>query len=99
MDYGLKGKIALVTGTASQVGMGNAICLTLAKEGCVIVSADINLEGAKQTADAVKALGTKSIALKVDVTKGTDIDDMVQAAIKEMGKIDILVNNAAGNFI
>jgi len=99
MDYGLKGKVALVTGTASQVGMGKAICLTLAKEGCDIVSTDINLEGAKQTADAVKALGRKCIALQVDVTKGADVDAMVKAAQKEFGKIDILVNNAGGNMI
>jgi len=38
MDYGFQGKVALVTGSASQVGMGNAICLTLAREGCDIVS-------------------------------------------------------------
>jgi NAD(P)-dependent dehydrogenase (short-subunit alcohol dehydrogenase family) len=97
MDYGLKGKIALVTGTASQVGIGKAICLTLAKEGCDIISADINLDGAKQTADAVKALGRKAIALKVDVTKAADIEAVVKEAIKEMGQIDILVNNAGGN--
>jgi len=99
MDYELKGKVALVTGTGSQVGMGKAICLTLAKEGCDIVSTDINLEGAKQTADAVKALGCKCIALQVDVTKGADVDAMVKAALKEFGKIDILVNNAGGNMI
>ena len=99
MDYGLKSKVALVTGTASQVGIGKGICLTLAKEGCDIVSTDINLEGAKQTADAVKALGRKCIALKVDVTKGADVDAMVKAAVKEFGKIDILVNNAGGNMI
>jgi NAD(P)-dependent dehydrogenase (short-subunit alcohol dehydrogenase family) len=99
MDYVLKGKVALVTGTASQVGMGKAICLTLAKEGCDIVSTDINLEGAKQTADAVKALGRKCIALQVDVTKGADVDAMVKAALKEFGKIDVLVNNAGGNMI
>ena len=99
MDYGLKGKVALVTGTASQVGMGKAICLTLAKERCDIISTDINLEGAKQTADAVKALGRKCIALQVDVTKGADVDAMVKAAQKEFGKIDILVNNAGGNMI
>ena len=50
MDYGLKGKIAVVTGTASQVGMGNTICLTLAKEGCDIVSVDMDFEGANKTA-------------------------------------------------
>ena len=97
MDYGLKGKIALVTGTASQVGMGNAICLTLAKEGCDIISADIDFEGAKQTAAAVKALGRKAIALKADVAKSAEVDEMVKAALKEFGKIDILVNNAGLN--
>ena len=97
MDYGLQGKIALVTGTASQVGMGKAICLTLAKEGCDIVSADIDLEGAKQTAAAVKALGRKAIALKVDVAKSSEVEEMVKAALKEFGKIDILVNTAGWN--
>jgi NAD(P)-dependent dehydrogenase (short-subunit alcohol dehydrogenase family) len=94
MDYGLSGKIALVTGTASQVGMGNAICLTLAKEGCDIVSADIDLEGAKQTAAAIKALGHKAIALKVNVAKSSEVDEMVKVALKEFGKIDILVSTA-----
>jgi len=56
-----------------------------------------HLEGAKQTADAVKALGRKSVAFKVDITKGDDVDAVVKAALKEMGKIDILVNTAGGN--
>jgi len=60
MDLGLKGKVAVVTGAASQTGMGNAICLMLAKEGCDIVSADMDLEGAIKTAEAVKALGRKA---------------------------------------
>jgi len=94
MDYGLKGKIALVTGTGSQKGMGKAICLTLAREGCDIISADIDLEGAKLTATAVKALGRKAIALKVDVTNGSEVDEMAKTALKEFGKIDILVNTA-----
>jgi NAD(P)-dependent dehydrogenase (short-subunit alcohol dehydrogenase family) len=94
MDLGLKGKVALVTGTASQVGMGKAICLTLAKEGCDIISADINLDGAKQTAAAVKALGRKAISLKVDVANGAEVDAMVKAALKQFDKIDILVNTA-----
>ena len=94
MDYKLQGKVALVTGTASQVGMGKAICLTLAKEGCDIISADIDLEGAKQTAEEVKALGRNAISLKVDVAKSSEVEEMVKAALKEFGKIDILVNTA-----
>lgn len=97
MDYGLRGRTALVTGTASQVGMGKAICLTLAKEGCNIISTDIDLEGAKQTAEAISALGGKAMALKVDVTNDSDVDEKVKIALKEYGKIDILVNNAGLN--
>jgi NAD(P)-dependent dehydrogenase (short-subunit alcohol dehydrogenase family) len=97
MDYMLQDKVALVTGTASQIGMGQAICLTLAEEGCNIVSADIDLEGAKQTAAAVQALGRKAISQKVDVAENSEVEEMVKAALKEFGKIDILVNTAGSS--
>ena len=97
MDFGLKSKIALVTGTGSQIGMGRAICLTLAKEGCDIVSADINLEGAKQTAAAVRALGRKAFSQKVDVAVSSEVEELVKATLKEFGKIDILVNTAGSS--
>lgn len=94
MDYGFAGKVALITGTASQIGIGKAIALTLAKEGCDIISVDIDLEGAKQTTADVKPLGRKALALKVDVADKAEVGDMVKAALKEFGKIDILVNTA-----
>ena len=94
MDYGLEGKVALVTGTASQIGIGKAVALTLAKEGCDIVSTDIDLEGAKQTADEVMALGRQAIAVKADVSNKAEVGEMVKAALQEFGKIDILVNTA-----
>jgi NAD(P)-dependent dehydrogenase (short-subunit alcohol dehydrogenase family) len=94
MDLKLEGKIAMVTGTASQIGMGNAICKYLAKEGCDIISVDINLEGAQQTADAVKAIGKKAIALKANVADGAEVDEAVKVALNEFGRIDILVNTA-----
>jgi len=97
MDYELRGKIALVTGTASQIGMGKAICLALAKEGCDIVSVDIDLDGAMKTAEAVKALGRRAIMLKADVAKGAEVEDISKAALKEFSKIDILVNTAGLN--
>jgi NAD(P)-dependent dehydrogenase (short-subunit alcohol dehydrogenase family) len=98
MDLGLEGKVALVTGAGSQIGFGKAISLTLAKEGCDIAVNDINLEDAKKTAAAVEALGRKSIAIKADVTKRAEVQDMVKKALAEFGKIDILVNNAGGIF-
>jgi 3-oxoacyl-[acyl-carrier protein] reductase len=94
MELGLGGKVALVTGTAGQVGMGKAISLYLAKEGCDIVASDIDLEGTKQTADEVKALGRKAIALKADVVNEDEVDEMVKAALNEFGRIDILINTA-----
>ena len=94
MDLGLKDKIALVTGTGSQKGFGKTIALTLAKEGCDIISSDINLEGAEQTAAEVRALGRKAIALKADIRSRQEVDSMVKEALEEFGHIDILVNNA-----
>ena len=98
MDYGFQGRVALVTGTASQVGMGNAICLTLAKEGCDVVSADMDFDGANQTALAVRTLGREALALKVDVAKSFEVDEMTKIILKKFGRIDILVNTAGGNF-
>lgn len=94
MDLGLKGKVALVTGAGSQIGFGKGIVLTLAREGCDIIVNDIDLEGAKKTASEVKSLGRKAIAIKADVSRSTEVNDMVKAALKQFGKIDILVNNA-----
>ncbi len=94
MDLGLKDKVALVTGAGSQIGFGKAISLTLAKEGCDVIVNDINLDDAKKTAAEVEALGRKSIAIKADVTKKAEVQDMVKKALAEFGRIDILVNNA-----
>jgi NAD(P)-dependent dehydrogenase (short-subunit alcohol dehydrogenase family) len=94
MDLKLKGKVALVTGAGSQIGYGKAIALTLAGEGCDIIVADMDLEGAQKTAAEVEALGRKAKAIKVDVTNRDEVDAMVKRALEQFGKIDILVNNA-----
>ncbi|HEY54702.1 MAG TPA: SDR family oxidoreductase [Dehalococcoidia bacterium] len=94
MDLKLKDKVALVTGTASQIGYGKAIALTLAEEGCDVISADIDLEGAKKTAAEIEKLGRKAMAVKVDVSNRSDVDKMVKAVIAQFGRIDILINNA-----
>jgi len=99
MDLGLKDRVALVTGTGSQIGYGKGIALYLAKEGCDVIGCDINLEGAEQTAAEVKALGRKAIAIKTDVSNRAEVDDMVKTAIAEFGKIDILVNNAGASSV
>jgi NAD(P)-dependent dehydrogenase (short-subunit alcohol dehydrogenase family) len=94
MDLGFKGKVALITGVGSQIGFGKGIALYMAKEGCDIIAADMDLAGAEKTAGEVKALGRKVIAIKTDISKNAEVEDMVKKAIAEFGKIDILVNNA-----
>jgi NAD(P)-dependent dehydrogenase (short-subunit alcohol dehydrogenase family) len=95
MDLGFKGKAALVTGAGSQVGFGKAIALLLAKEGCDAVAVtDVNLDDVKKTAEEIKKLGVKSIAIGADITKKTEVDAMVSQVISEYEKIDILCNVA-----
>jgi NAD(P)-dependent dehydrogenase (short-subunit alcohol dehydrogenase family) len=94
MDLKLKDKVALVTGTGSQIGYGKGIALNLAREGCDIIVADVDLEGAPKTAGEIEALGRQALVVKVDVTNRTQVDDMVKRALDKFGKIDILVNNA-----
>jgi NAD(P)-dependent dehydrogenase (short-subunit alcohol dehydrogenase family) len=94
MDLKLQDRVAIVTGTGSQIGFGKGIALTLAKEGCHIVSVDVDLDGAKKTAAEVQALGRKALAFKVDITKRAEIDAAVQKILAEFGRIDILVNCA-----
>jgi NAD(P)-dependent dehydrogenase (short-subunit alcohol dehydrogenase family) len=95
MDLGFKGKVSLLTGAGSQIGFGKEIALLLAKEGCdAIAVTDINFDDAKLTAEAVKKAGSKSIALKADVTNKAEVQAMVKDVIAEYGKIDILINVA-----
>jgi 3-oxoacyl-[acyl-carrier protein] reductase len=96
MELGLKGKIALVTGAGSQIGFGKAIALQLAREGCDVIINDLDLDGAKKTAAEVEKLGRKSLAIKADVTSGTEWETMVKQVLDKFGRIDILVNNAGG---
>src|SRR4030065_167505 len=97
MDLGLKGKVALVTGAGSQIGFGHEIALLLAKEGCDAVAVtDINIDDCNKTADAVKKLGKKSIAVKADVTSQADVAALVKKVMDTYKKIDILCNVAGG---
>lgn len=89
----LKDKVALVTGAAR--GLGRDCCLKLAAEGAVVVAADINIDGVKETAAEINAGGGRAIALRVDVSDEQDTVRMVRDAIDAVGRVDILVNNAA----
>jgi 3-oxoacyl-[acyl-carrier protein] reductase len=85
----LANKVAIVTGAAS--GFGAEISRQYVAEGAKVVVADLNEEGAKAVAGQ---LGGNAIAVKCDVSKRADIDNLVAAALKAFGTIDIVVNNA-----
>ena len=95
MDLGIKGKVAIVTGTNRKGAMGEAIAMTLAKEGVNIACVDIVIEGAQEIAEEVAGLGVKSIAVKADQSEYEQVKDAVAKINAELGPADILVNNAA----
>ncbi|MBN1405754.1 MAG: 3-oxoacyl-[acyl-carrier-protein] reductase [Candidatus Omnitrophica bacterium] len=88
----LKGKVAIVTGSAQ--GIGKAIALALAREGANIAVCDVNEEGIAKARKEIETLGVKTIGLKVDVTASDQVENTVNKVLDNLGKIDILVNNA-----
>lgn len=94
MDCSLRDKVAIVTG--GKGGIGKAIALALAKAGAHVVICGRVIEDGKLTAVAneIQTLGRRSLAVRADVTKRADVDNLVRKVIEEFGHIDILVNNA-----
>ncbi len=88
----LDNKVALVTGAAR--GIGREIALTLAREGADIVANALNAPNLEILAGEVEKLGRKVLTVTADISKKADVDRMVDAAIGDFGRIDILVCNA-----
>ncbi len=88
----LKDRVAIVTGGGSGIGQG--ICLELAKEGAKIVVVDVSEDGLKETADLLKELDNDCLTIQVDLTKTEELDKIVEKTVEKYGKIDILCNNA-----
>lgn len=85
----LEGKVAVITGGAQ--GLGQALSQRLSAEGAKVVIGDVNLEGAQATAASLK----DAIAVRVDITKYADCENLMKQAVQKYGKIDVLVCNAA----
>jgi NAD(P)-dependent dehydrogenase (short-subunit alcohol dehydrogenase family) len=111
--YNLKNKVAIVTGSGRHKGIGEAIVLRLAAEGCNIVISDIGeakgLEFAAEhigatnemdeIAEACKKLGAQVITTPCDVRNETDCQNLMAKTVEAFGQIDILVNNAGVGYI
>jgi NAD(P)-dependent dehydrogenase (short-subunit alcohol dehydrogenase family) len=88
----LAGKRALVTGAGQ--GNGRAIALGLASHGADIVAADIDLAGAERTAADLRGSGADAFSFRLDVTDAAACHALAQAIARDIGEIDILINNA-----
>jgi 3-oxoacyl-[acyl-carrier protein] reductase len=90
-DY-FNGKTIIITGAAS--GIGRATALIFAREGANVVCADVNQAGARDTAAAVNDKGIQTLALQVDVTSRSAVNDMVARTIDAFGSVQFLFNSA-----
>jgi 3-oxoacyl-[acyl-carrier protein] reductase len=88
----LTGKVAVVTGGGQ--GIGKALALGLAGAGAAVVTADVLAENAASTARQIVADGGRALGVRVDVSKRAQVKAMIDSAIAELGRVDILINNA-----
>ena len=88
----LDGKVAIVTGGAQ--GIGGATARRLAEEGAKVLIADIDVAMGEENAESIRTAGNEAVAVRVDVSKHSDIERMVRIAVDKWGRLDILFNNA-----
>jgi NAD(P)-dependent dehydrogenase (short-subunit alcohol dehydrogenase family) len=93
----LESKVAIITGASS--GIGRATSLTFAREGAAVVCGDLRETSRKESDDEpthqlIQKNGGKAIFFKCDVSKAQEVEALVQKAVQEYGRVDIMVNNA-----
>jgi 2,4-dienoyl-CoA reductase [(3E)-enoyl-CoA-producing], peroxisomal len=93
----LKGRAALVTGGGT--GICRGIALALAQAGCDVAISSRSEEHLMATADDVRQIGVRSLAVAGDVRKPADVDAVLARTVDSFGRLDVLVNGAAGNFV
>ena len=91
--FGLSGRVAVVTGSGANGGLGHAMALGLARYGADIVSADSDEPGARTTADEVRSLGRRSLAVRCDISSADQVAALFAQIDRALGRVDILVNN------
>jgi len=89
----LNGKVAVVTGAAS--GIGKAISTSFVKAGAIVCMSDVNVDGGEKACKELKKINSETSFIKTDVSKESEVKNLILAAEKNFGKLDIMVNNAA----
>ena len=92
MDLGINGRVALVTGGARSLGQADAA--VLAAEGCRVAILDLNAEGAEETAKGIEANGGVARGYACDVREAAQVGAAVTSVTRDLGPVDICVNNA-----
>ena len=93
----LKGRAALVTGGGT--GICRGIALALAGAGCDVAITSRSEEHLRPTVDDIRQTGVRSLSVAGDVRKPSDVDAVIAKTVEEFGRLDVLVNGAAGNFV
>ena len=92
--FSLDGRVAVITGGGTGIGRGTA--LVLAEHGADVVLAARRTEPLQSTANEIRALGRRALAVPTDVTSAEQCQALIDRTARELGRIDILVNNAGG---
>jgi NAD(P)-dependent dehydrogenase (short-subunit alcohol dehydrogenase family) len=88
----LANRVAIVTGAGR--GLGHSHALAMAREGARVVANDLDADAARQTCEEILSAGGEAMCNRANVQETTEVEEMVSAAIRRWGKVDILINNA-----
>ncbi len=94
--FSLEGKVAIVTGGG--VGIGKSIAIEFARAGADVAIASRKIEHLEPVTAEIKKLGRRSFALAVDVRQEDQVKGLVEKTVKDLGKLDVMVNNAGASF-
>ena len=94
--FSIEDKVAIVTGGG--VGIGKSIALEFARAGADVVIASRKLENLEPVTAEITKLGRRSFCVAVDVRQEDQVKALVERTVKEMGRLDIMVNNAGASF-
>jgi NAD(P)-dependent dehydrogenase (short-subunit alcohol dehydrogenase family) len=94
MGERLQGKIAVITGSGR--GIGRACATRFASEGAAVVVSDIDADNAQRTTQLILDAGGRAVCHPADVTDSSEVDALVERAVSEFGRLDIMFNNAGG---